>query len=118
MSYQKTVICGHIGKAAEIRQTQNGAKAISFSVAVNRNYVDGDGVLNEQVTWFACTKWVQPDGSTEVAKYLQAGSLVTVDGEVSAHAYKNKEGKWNTSIDLRVDKLQLLSKPKDKEESK
>jgi single-strand DNA-binding protein len=112
MSFQRITVVGNIGNDAEVRQTKN-AKAIGFSLAANRSYVDADGVVNSQTTWFNCTKWVYADGSTEVAKYLKQGTLILVEGEISTHAYKKDNGEWGASLDLKVTDLKLLSSKKD-----
>ncbi len=111
MSMSKTIIVGHLGNDATIRET-NGNKAIGFNVAVSRKYVNSDGEPVESTTWFNCTKWVYGKGSTEVAKYLKKGTLVSLVGEIGAHAYKNSEGVALASLDLKVETLNLESSAK------
>ena len=117
MSYQKATVVGNIGKDAEVRTTQSGAKAIGFSLAVNRTWVDDDGVEHKQSTWFNCTKWIYNGGSIKVASYLKKGTLVALDGEVSASAYKNDKGEAIGSLELKVGDLRLLSSAKKEEGS-
>lgn len=117
---QIIILTGNVGQAAEVRQvTGTDTKAISFSVATNKRYVTNDGEVVTKTTWFNCTKWVYKGGSTEVSKSLVPGTLVSLVGEISTHAYKNKEGNWIASLDLQVDKLELLSpgKKEDKPEN-
>lgn len=110
--YQLITVVGNIGKDATVRTLDNGAKAISFNVAVNKKYADSNGVPHESITWFNVTKWVYNDGSVEVAKYLKKGTSVLVTGEISAHAYES-EKKPQASLDLKVDKLTLLASKKE-----
>lgn len=112
--YQSTTVVGNIGEDAVIRTINQQTKTISFSIAVNKKFVDADGVRQEQTTWFNCTKWVFQGGSTEVAKYLTKGTQVVVEGEVSANSYKsNADGKWHASLNLRVQSLTLLGSRKE-----
>ncbi|NPD48077.1 single-stranded DNA-binding protein [Lentimicrobium sp. S6] len=110
---QNLVVVGNVGKDAEVRVTESGDKAISFNVATNKKYVDKDGVLNEVVTWFNCSKWVKKGGSVELAKYLLKGTTVSIIGEVSAHGYAGENGKPKASLDVRVSDLELISSKKE-----
>jgi len=115
MSKSITIVTGNVGQDARINEVNGGAKAISFSVATNRKYPDKEtGELIEVSTWFNCTKWVSKGGSVEVAKYIRKGAIVTVIGEISCSYYKTETGEIKTSLDLRVNDLDLVSSPTEK----
>lgn len=111
---QKIQVIGNIGQVAKIND-HNGRKAISFSVAVNRKYVDKDGVTHENTTWFNCTKWVGEGRSTEIAKYLLPGTKVYVEGIPSVSTWTNKENKTFASQNIDAREIELLGSKKESE---
>lgn len=111
----KLIIVGNVGQDAEIRQVSGSqTKSISFSVAVNRSFVNNDGEKQTITTWFNCTKWVQNNGSTEISKWLKSGTQVLVVGEITAHPFKStKTNEWVASLDLNVREIELLGSKKE-----
>lgn len=112
MSYQSITVVGNIGADATVRTSDNGTKVISCNIATNKKWVDSDGVAHEKTTWFNISKWVYNNGSVEVAKYLKKGTSILVTGEISAHTYE-ADKKSVASLDIKVDKLTLLSSKKE-----
>lgn len=110
----RTSVTGRVGKHAELRQsTQSGSIAISFSVATSKKWTDKAGNAQESTTWYNCTKWVNPGGSTKVHEFLVPGQQVLLEGEVSARGWLDKEGKPQASLELNVFALELLGSAKD-----
>ena len=104
---QQLIIIGNLGKDATTREV-NGSTVISFPLAVNESYVDGQGQKHEKTSWYKVDYWKKQGKSTEVAKFLTKGKLVSVVGRPSASAYLNKEQQPTAEIVVRVDTLQLL----------
>ncbi len=76
MSYEHTVIVGHLGRDPEMRYTPNGKPVTNFSVAVSRKYNGKDGKTVEKTKWFRVTAW---DKLAELCnQYLRKGRLVLV----------------------------------------
>lgn len=107
MSLSKTIVVGHIGKDADIKQV-NGKQVINFSVAHSENYTDAQGNKVEKTTWFSCGFWSE----SKVGQYLKKGMLVYVEGQVSARSYESN-GKTGVSLELRVFNVNLLSAAKE-----
>ncbi len=109
----KIQIIGNVGKDATINQV-NGKKSINFNVAVNEYYKDKDGNKVEQTDWYSCTIWRKPEQSTEIAKYLKAGTKVFVEGKPKADHYPDKgTGEIISSINISVRDVELLSSKKE-----
>lgn len=104
MSLSKTIVVGHLGKDAIVKEV-NGKKVINFSVAHSESYTDKQGAKQTKTTWFECAKWGE---NANVAPYLTKGMLVAVEGTVEASAYADKEGKPAASLKLNVFALNLL----------
>jgi single-strand DNA-binding protein len=99
---------GNVGKDADVRHTQAGSAAISFSVAISESYTDKQGQKVENTTWASCTIWKQPGQSTKIADYLLKGQKVLVEGKPSVRTYQDANGETKATLDIKVDNLELL----------
>lgn len=104
---QQIQIIGNLGLDAEIKN-HNGNEFITFSVAINRNYKKQDGTEVEESNWYNCLS-----SNVKIAKFLKKGTKVFVQGDVSTSVYKAKTGEHRVSLDIRCDKIQLLSPKKE-----
>ena len=88
-SYNKCVFIGNLGRDPEMRYTPTGKQVVDFSVAVNRNYKDGNG------EWQQSTEWVNAvvfgDSAERAAEQLRKGSLVLVEGRQETQEWTDKE---------------------------
>lgn len=109
---QRVTLIGNIGQDAQVKTLDSGAKAIQFSVAVSEKYGE-----KESTTWYRCTQWKTPQQPTSLANYLKKGVKVFIEGKPSINSYKSKNGEFNASIEVRIDRIELLTKSEGKEES-
>ncbi len=110
----KMQVIGNIGRDAEVKEV-NGRKAINFTVASNKRVVDGNGEIINKTTWVSCAMWRESNQSTELAKYLNAGTKIYVEGYPEINMYKDAGGKTAASIKLVVTQVELLSAKKEDE---
>ena len=99
-------IIGNLGQDATIKDF-NGQRFISFSLGVNENYTDRQGVKHERTTWVSCLKFTT-DQSTLI-NYLKVGTRVFVRGKASAKGFVTKDGNVGAGLNCKVDELELLS---------
>ena len=102
MSFQSVTILGNVGKQPEIRTTNGGTKVASFSIAVSRKRGD-----DEKTVWFNCIAFAKT--SEIVERYVQKGSKVLVQGEISTREYDDKDGNRRYVWEVLVDRLSLES---------
>lgn len=101
---QETTVIGNIGKDAVIAKA--GEKTvISFSLAVNKKWLDKNKVKHQSTTWFDCSLWRE---STAVAEYLKAGQLVWIRGEVGVRSWQAQGGEFKCALTLNVDEIELI----------
>jgi len=106
MSYEHTVIVGHLGRDPEMRFTPNGKAVTNFSVAISRKFTGKDGQVVEKTKWFRVTAW---DKLAELCnQYLRKGRLVLVAGEIEASAYTNQAGEPAASLELTAREVKFL----------
>lgn len=102
-------VCGNVGQDSETKVVGD-TTVTSFSVASNRKVKGKD-----ETTWVRCSYWGK--AGEAVAPYLKKGTSVGVAGELEVRTYeKNGGGGTGVSIDMRVDRLQLLGGGKGREE--
>lgn len=104
---------GNLGKDPEVRSTNNGAKVVSFSLAVSERWKDrASGEAKERTTWVPVVIWNEGLGSV-AERYLQKGSRCYVAGQFETRKWSDQSGqdRYSTEIVLRFDgKLVLLDR--------
>lgn len=115
MSYQKIIIVGNLGKEPEQRLTPTGQAVTSFSVAVNEQYKNANGETVKRTIWFRVSVW--GNAADACKQYLNKGSLVLVDGQLTAdpatgapRLFQKQDKSWGAGFDLRAQTVRFLSK--------
>jgi len=93
---------GRLGRDSETRFTQGGMAICSFTVAVDFGYGDNKGT-----NWIRCSLFGKR-AEGQLPKYLVKGTQVAVSGELKVNEYDDKDGNKRTSVDVSVDKLDLI----------
>lgn len=90
-------IMGRLTKDPELRKTQSGVSVVSFTVAVDRDFKNGD----EKVTDFIdCTAW---RGQADfIAKYFGKGRMIVVEGQLQSRKWQDKEGNNRVSWEVQA----------------
>ncbi len=105
-SLAKVTVVGNLGRDAELKYTPSGAPVLEFSIATNEKWSDRSGNQREHTQWFRASIWGKRGEALQ--QYLRKGQLVYVDGTLRAREYTDREGKNRTSLDIRVDQVELL----------
>lgn len=93
-------ITGRLGADCELRQTQKGTKVAQFTVAEDRGYGD-----RKETIWVKCALF--GERAEKIAPYLTKGTMVEAWGQISASAFKGKDGNPRASLDLNVQEIKL-----------
>ncbi|MBL1319613.1 MAG: single-stranded DNA-binding protein [Methylophaga sp.] len=93
---------GRIGKDSETRFTQGGMAICSFSVAVDYGYGENKGT-----NWLRCSLFGKR-AEGKLPQYLVKGTQVAISGELRIREYDDKDGNKRTSVEVSVDKLDLI----------
>ncbi|MGN0500633.1 MAG: single-stranded DNA-binding protein [Ruminococcus sp.] len=84
----KLIMIGRITANPELKTTPSGVSTCSFSLAVERNYIQ-DG--SRGVDFIPVVSWRK--NSEFLVNNFKKGSLVCVEGSIQTRSYKDKEGK-------------------------
>jgi len=98
---------GRLGKDSETRFTQGGMAICSFSVAVDYGYGENKGT-----NWLRCSLFGKR-AEGKLPQYLIKGAQVAISGELRIREYDDKDGNKRTSVEVSVDKLDLIGGNKD-----
>lgn len=114
----KTIIIGHIGNDAKIKNVQENQNVITFSVCHNYRNKNETGEYMDTPFWVNCVLWRKND-KLDIAKHLKKGVLVHVEGEPIVNFYVGKIDKL-TKIDYTINasEINILQIPKVSETAK
>lgn len=91
------VIMGRMVRDPELRQLDNGTSVTSFSVAVERNYVDKT-TSERQADFLNVVAWRQT--ADFVCKYFHQGDMIALEGSLQSRKYTDKDGNNRIAIEI------------------
>ena len=108
MSLNHVVLMGRIVKDPEKRSTASGVSVTNFTIAVDRDYKNGD----EKVTDFLdCVAW---RGTADfIEKYMGKGRMVVVSGSLQTRKWQDKEGNNRTSWEVQATNVYFADSKKE-----
>lgn len=105
----KTILCGRLGQAPELRTTQSGTSIAKFSLATSENYD------NKQVTqWHNITVFGKQ--AEIAAKFLDKGRQVIVEGKITYSTYDKNDGTKGYSTDIICHNFHFVDSGSNKQE--
>lgn len=108
MAFNKVILLGNLTADPETRTTPNGQSLASFSIAVNRSYVDRDGNRQDQTDFINCTAWGKT-GET-ISKFFTKGRQILVEGRLQQRSWDDKDtGKKRSAIDVVVETFSFVN---------
>jgi len=98
----KIILMGRLGRDPEVRYTQSGTPVASFSLAVDRDFVD-------QATGQRPTDWIEVAAWNAKAKFVQQyfrkGQLAVVEGRLQIRDWTDKEGAKRRTAEVMADQI-------------
>lgn len=95
-------IQGRFTRDPEIRTTQTGTSVASFTLAVDRDFVDKES-RERQTDFINCVAWRST--ADFVKKYFQKGSMAVVTGRLQIRQYQDKDGNNRTVAEIVTDNI-------------
>jgi single-strand DNA-binding protein len=106
----RVVLVGRLTKDPELRYTNSNIAVATFTMAVDRGFTNADG--KKETDFIPIVVWKK--SAENVAKYLNKGSLVGVDGRIQTRNYEASDGTRRYITEVVADSVKFLdSKPKD-----
>ena len=99
------VLAGRVTKDIELKVTPTGKSVCSFSLAVERKFVQN----GEKVTDFInCQLWGKSAETLE--KYVKKGMMIGVEGRIQTRKYTNQQGQTVYVTEVVADSFSFLEK--------
>ncbi len=108
-SLNKVILIGNLTGDPELRYTPSGTARTRFSIAINRQYKDSTGQLQEEVTFVPIITWGSQ--AENCANYLSKGRSVAVDGRLRIDSFENAEGERRKVVEVVASSVQFLGGP-------
>lgn len=98
-SVNKVILVGNVGKNPEIRNTGDGKKVASLSVATSEYWKDKNGERQEKTNWHRVVIFNQ--GLADIAeKYVKKGSKIYVEGSLQTRKWTDNNGQERYSTEV------------------
>lgn len=91
-------IMGRIVRDVELRRTGTGKAVSSFTIAVDRDFSQGD---QKETDFIDCVAW-QKVGEF-VSKYFTKGSMIVVSGRLQIRSWTDKDGNKRRTAEVVAD---------------
>ena len=83
------VLAGRLVRDVDLRQTSTGKGMTYFTLAVNRNFKNEQG--EQAADFIGCVAFGKT--AENMARFLNKGSLIAVEGRISTRNYQGNDGK-------------------------
>ncbi|RXA82592.1 single-stranded DNA-binding protein [Latilactobacillus sakei] len=100
----RVVLVGRLTRDVDLRYTQAGNAAGTFSLAVNRQFTNANG--DRKADFINCVIWRKP--AENLSNFTHKGSLIGIDGRLQTRNYESKEGQRVYVTEVVVDNFSLL----------
>lgn len=99
-------IIGNLARDPEARTTQSGVAVTTFTVAVNRRYVNQQ-TGQRDADFFNVVTWRK--AAELCAKYLAKGRKVAVVGSLQNRTWEDSDGNKHYATEIIADEVEFLS---------
>lgn len=100
----KAMLVGRLTNKPELRYTGSNLPYARFSLAVNRTFPNAQG--QREADFINIIVW--RNQAENVCKYLDKGSLVSIEGRIQTGSYTDKDGNKRYTMDIAADSVQFL----------
>jgi len=100
----KVFLIGRLTRDPELRYTGSNTAVATFSIAVNRNFSNQDGV--READFINIVVWRKQ--AENVKNYLSQGSQVAIDGRLQTRSYDDQNGNKRYVTEVVADNVEFL----------
>ncbi len=108
-SLNKVFLIGNLTADPELKYTPNGKARTKFRIAINRQYKDNSGQLQEETTFIPIVVWGAQAESC--ANYLSKGRSVAVEGRIRVYNFTDDTGQEVRWFEVVAQRVQFLGGP-------
>ena len=108
-SLNKVFLIGNLTRDPELRYIPSGSAVTTFTVAVNRVYVQ-QGEKKEEVSFIKVVVWAKM--AETCGEYLSKGSPVFVEGRIQSRSWETPQGEKRSAVEVVAERVQFLGRAK------
>lgn len=98
----RAILMGRLTRDPELKTTPNGVNVASFTLAVARDYKQGE---ERQSDFISCVAW---RGTADfVSKYFTKGMMMIVEGRIQTRSWEGSDGNKRYATDVVCDNIQF-----------
>jgi len=105
-SLNRVILIGNLTADPELKYTPSGTARTRFSIAVNRQYKNASGQLQEETTFVPIITWGSQ--AENCANYLSKGRSVAIEGRLRIDSFENAEGERKKVVEVVASAVQFL----------
>ena len=105
-SLNKVIMIGNLTADPELQYTSSGTARTKFSIAINRQYKDKSGQLQEDVTFVPIVAWGSQ--AENCANYLSKGRSVAIEGRLRISSFETQDGEKKKMVEVVAQNVQFL----------
>ena len=96
--FNKAILMGNLARDPEVRYTTSKQAVAKLTVAVNRQWKNRDGEIQDQADFIPVVVWGSQAENCE--RFLRKGSPVLVEGRIQVRSYEATTGerRWVTEV--------------------
>lgn len=113
MALNKIILTGRLTANPELKKTKTDVSVTSFSLAVQRNYKNGNGEYDTD--FLNCVAFRSQ--AEFLTKYFDKGQLVTVVGSLTSRRYEDANGNKRTAFDVVCDEVMFAESKGEKQQA-
>lgn len=102
----KVILIGNMARDPELRTTATGTPVCNFTIAVNRRFVNQQGV--READFINCVAWRTT--AEFIAKYFQKGKKIGVVGNIQVRNYEANDGNKRYVTEIVVDEAEFVER--------
>ena len=109
MGLNKAILMGRLTRDPELRYTGNSIPVCTFSIAVDRDYVQQGG--QRQADFINIVAWRKT--AEFICKYFAKGRMIVVCGTIQSRSWEGADGRKNYATEVVADDVYFGDSKKD-----
>lgn len=101
--FNLVVLTGRLTTAPELKTTQSGVPVTSFSIAVQRQYKQGEEPITDFINIVAWRHTAEL-----VAKYFKKGNMIGIEGSIQNRKYTDRDGNSRVAFEVMASNVQFV----------
>ncbi len=101
--FNLVVLTGRLTTAPELKTTQSGVPVTSFSIAVQRQYKQGEEPITDFINIVAWRNTAE-----FIARYFKKGNMIGIEGSIQTRKYTDRDGNSRVAFEVLASNVQFV----------